>query len=277
MNIVYALVVLGGLGLLIGGLLSYAAKRFAVEEDERVEIIADLLPGANCGACGYPGCINAAEKIVSGEIGVDSCIVGGKVVSDRICEILGLEAVATDVKKVAVVFCLGRKEVAPDEFEYHGVQDCKAAMMYGGGFKTCKYGCLGLGTCVEACPFDALSMGEDGLPIVDWERCTACGICVKTCPRGVIRLVEVDQPGRLVLCNSKDRGRATRRACEVGCIGCKACVRACPQEAIVVEDYLAIIDSTKCDNCGECVEVCKRDIIKDLDFVKGSFDFVKTA
>ena len=268
MNIVYAFAVLGGLGLLIGGLLSYAAQRFAVEEDERVEIVADVLPNANCGACGYPGCINFAEKVVAGSAPVDSCIPGGKAVTDRICEILGQETVASDTKKVAVIFCLGTKDIAPDKFEYHGVPDCKAAMMYGGGFKVCEYGCLGLGTCVEVCPFDALSMGEDGLPVVDWERCTACGICVKACPRGVIRILEADRPTRVVLCNSKARGRATRNACEVGCIGCKACVRACPQEAVVVENFLAYIDPAKCDFCGECIESCKRDIIKELDLTK---------
>ncbi len=276
MYIVYAFAVLGGLGLLFGGLLSYVAQRFAVEEDERIEIVADLLPGANCGACGLPGCINAAEKIVAGEIDVGSCIVGGKAVCDRICEILGRATVAADVKKVAVVFCSGTKDVAHDKFEYHGVQDCKAAMMYGGGFKACEYGCLGLGTCVEVCPFDALSMGGNGLPVVDLERCKGCGVCAKACPRGVIRIVEVGHRSKAVLCNSKDRGKATREACEVGCIGCKACVKACPQEAVVVEDFLAYIDSVKCNDCGECVKACKRDIIKDLDFV-GELAFVKTA
>jgi len=269
MNVVYALMVLGGLGLLFGGLLSYAAQRFAVEEDERVEVVADLLPNANCGSCGYPGCINFAEKVVAGEAPVDSCIPGGKAVSDRICEVLGLESVASDVKKIAQVFCLGTKDAAADLFEYQGIKDCKAAMMFGDGFKACKYGCLGLGTCVEVCPFDALSMGENGLPVVDPERCGGCGLCAKACPRGVIRIVDAAPRGKVVLCNSQDRGRATRNACEVGCIGCKACVRACPQEAVTVENFLAYIDRTKCNDCGECLDVCKRDVIKDFkDYIK---------
>ena len=136
--------------------------------------------------------------------------------------------------------------------------------MYSDGFKVCKYGCLGLGTCVEVCPFDAMYMGENGLPVIDKERCTGCGICAKACPRAVILIVEADRRGKVVPCNSKDRGKATREACEVGCIGCKACVKACPQEAIVVEDFLAGIDSAKCDDCGECIEACKRNIIKDV-------------
>ena len=261
MNIVLPLLCLGA-GFGIWRSLSFAAQRFAVEEDERVEIVADLLPGANCGACGYPGCIGAAEKIVSGEIPVDACTVGGKVVSDRICEILGLEPVAADAKKIPTVFCLGTKDVTVDKFEYQGVPDCNAALMYSGGFKACEYGCLGLGTCVEACPFEALQMGENGLPVVDEERCTGCGICANACPRGIIRMMDVDYSGCMVLCNSKDRGGTTRRACKVGCTGCKACIKACPNEAVVVEDYLAYIDPAKCDGCGECVEACRRDIIK---------------
>ncbi len=173
-----------------------------------------------------------------------------------------MKSVASEAKKIAEVYCLGTKDVAANKFEYYGVPDCKAAMMYSGGFKACKYGCLGLGTCVEVCPFDALHMGENGLPVVDTDRCTGCGICAKACPRGVIRIVDADRRGYVVLCNSKDRGKATRDACEVGCIGCKACIKACPNEAVVVEDYLAYIDSAKCDDCGKCVEACKREIIK---------------
>lgn len=264
MEQVIALAVIGGLGLLFGGLLAYAAQRFAVEEDARVETICDLLPGANCGACGFPGCINFAEKVVKGDAPVDSCIPGGKAVCDNICEVLGVESVASEVKKIAEVYCIGSKEVAPDKFVYQGVRDCKAAMMYGGGFKACQYGCLGLGTCAEACPFDALAMGDNGLPVVDIEKCTGCGICVKACPRDIIRIVNAERIGKVVLCNSKDRGKVVRQVCEVGCTGCKACVKACPQDAIVVDDYLATIISEKCDDCGKCVEACPRDIIKDV-------------
>jgi len=262
-----ALGVIGGLGLIFGGLLAYAAQRFVVEEDARVETICDLLPGANCGACGFPGCINFAEKVVKGEAGVDCCVAGGKDVCDSICEVLGVEAIASEAKKIAEVYCLGTKDVAYDLFEYHGVKDCKAAMMYSGGFKACKYGCLGLGTCVEVCPFDAMHMGENGLPQIDLERCTGCGICAKACPRGVIRIVDADRIGKVVLCSSKDRGKVTRQVCEVGCIACNACVKACPNEAIVLQDNLAYIDSTKCDDCGKCVEACPRGIIKSVHSV----------
>ncbi len=263
MELVMSFVIIGGLGLIFGGLLAYAARRFAVEEDPRVETITDLLPGANCGACGFAGCSSFAEKVVAGQAPVDSCVPGGKKVSDNICEVLGLESVASEDRKIAQVFCMGSKDIAPDKFEYQGVRDCKAAMMYSGGFKACTYGCLGLGTCVEVCPFDALSMGENGLPKVDTDKCTGCGVCAKACPRNVIRIISARNV-KYVPCNSKDRGKVVRESCEVGCIACKACVKACPNEAITVENNLAVIDSAKCDSCGKCIEVCKRQIIKDL-------------
>ena len=264
MEILFSLVIIGGMGLVFGGLLSFAAQRFAVEEDARVETICDLLPGANCGACGFPGCISFAEKIVTGNVNVSSCIPGGKAVCDNICEVMGVASVASETKLVAEVYCLGSRDIAPDRFEYHGVKDCKAAMSFGGGFKGCTYGCLGLGTCAECCPFDALHMAANGLPVVDLERCTGCGICVKACPRNIIRMVSADRIGKYVPCNSRDKGKVVREVCEVGCIGDKACAKACPQDAIYFEENLAFIDSSKCDDCGKCVDACKRRIIKDV-------------
>ena len=264
MELVMSMAIIGGLGLFFAIVLAYAAQRFAVEEDPRVEMVIDLLPGANCGACGFSGCAAAAEKICCGEVPVDSCIPGGKAVCDSICEVLGVAAVASEGRKVAEIHCLGSRDVAPDKFEYQGVHDCKAAMMYSGGFKACSYGCLGLGTCVEVCPFDALSMGANGLPQVDTEKCTGCGVCAKACPRGVIDIVSADRKAKYVPCNSHDRGKTVRQVCEVGCIACRACVRACPNEAITMEDNLAVINRDKCDDCGKCVEVCKRGIIKDV-------------
>ena len=264
MDLLTALLVIGSMGLVFGGLLAFAANRFAVEEDARVETICDLLPGANCGACGFPGCISFAENVVGGKVDVSSCVPGGKDACDSICEVMGVDSVASEAKKVAEVYCLGTRDVAPDKFEYHGVRDCKAAMAYSGGFKACTHGCLGLGTCADCCPFDALHMGANGLPLVDLERCTGCGICVKACPRSIIRIVNADRRGKYVPCNSKDKGKVVRQVCEVGCLGDKACVKACTQDAIVVEEFLAVIDSSKCDDCGKCVEVCKRMIIKDV-------------
>ncbi len=262
-DVIYAIAVLGGLGLFFGGLLSYVAQRFEVDEDPRVEMIVDFLPGANCGACGSSGCVNLAEKMVRGEAPSDSCPACGKAVCDDICKILGVEPGPPDIKKIAAVFCLGTNDVAVSRFEYRGVQDCKAALMFGGGFKACNYGCLGLGTCVHVCPFDAIHMGEKGLPVVEPERCTGCGLCAKACVRGIIHIINAEKSTKAVLCNSKDRGKITRQVCEVGCIGCKACVKACPQEAIVVNNNLAVIDEEKCNKCGKCVEVCPRGTIQE--------------
>ena len=139
----------------------------------------------------------------------------------------------------------------------------KAAMMYSGGFKACTYGCLGLGTCVGLA-FEALSMGENGLPQVDTEKCVGCGVCAKACPRNVIHIVPANRKAKYVPCNSKASGRIVRQACEIGCIGCKACVKACPNDAVTVENNLAVINRDKCDDCGKCVEACKRGSIKDV-------------
>jgi Na+-translocating ferredoxin:NAD+ oxidoreductase RNF subunit RnfB len=254
--------VIGGIALFFGIIIAFTAKRFAVEEDPRVEAMVEVLPGANCGACGYAGCTSYAENVVAASAPVDSCIPGGKAVSDNICEIMGVAAVASAGRKIAEVRCIGTCEVAADRFEYHGVPDCKAALMMG-GLKVCAYGCLGLGNCVAVCPFDAIAMGENGLPLVNTEKCTGCGLCGTVCPRSIIQVVTEKLNVKYVPCNSKAKGKETRDSCQVGCIACKACIKACPNEAIIVEDNLAVIDSEKCDNCSKCVEACKRMIIKD--------------
>ncbi|NLC50872.1 MAG: RnfABCDGE type electron transport complex subunit B, partial [Firmicutes bacterium] len=223
---VAAILTLGGLGLIFGGLLALAAQRFAVEEDPRVAQIEEALPGANCGACGYAGCANFAEAVAKGEAEPTGCIPGGKDTSQAICKILGKDAEGSEsCRQVAEVGCIGDKETAKDRFQYDGVKDCRAAQMYNGGFKGCPYGCLGLGTCAAVCPFEAIAMNEKGLPEIDEERCTGCGICVNQCPRGVLRLKDADRKGHVVLCNSKDKAKIVRSVCDVGCIACKACER----------------------------------------------------
>ena len=268
MDILYAALALGGLGALFGILLSVAAKVFAVEVDERVERISEVLPGANCGACGYAGCTNFAEAVCKGEVDPGCCIPGGKDTAGEICNILGVEG-GSSVPVKAVVFCNGDQENAVDRFVYDGSPSCKHAEKMGGGFKACPYGCLGLGDCVKECPFGAMTMGENELPVIDEEACEGCGICVDACPRGIIKTIPADYDRHLVWCNSKDRGKSVIKACAVGCNGCKACVKACPQEAITVEDNLAVIDVEKCDNCGECAAKCKQGAIKPLSEVKG--------
>ena len=187
---------------------------------------------------------------------MNGCIPCGNEVAAAIGAIMGQEVTAT-VPQVATVFCLGDSGKALNSFIYDGIPDCNIAQTYGGGFKACPYGCLGLGSCVAACPFEAIAMGENGLPVVDPELCTGCGLCAKACPRGIIKILPKGEKGHLVLCNSQDRARTVSRACTVGCIACKACIKACEQEAITMENNLAVIDIEKCTDCGDCVQKCR--------------------
>lgn len=256
MQYLYAAAALGGAGLLFGILLAMAARAFAVKYDPRVEAVREALPGANCGACGYAGCTNFAEAVVEGSALAGACTPGGSDTINAVAAIMGQEA-AANVPLVATVFCAGDNRKAKDLFVYDGIQDCALAMNYGGGFKACTYGCLGLGNCVRACPFDAIAMGPDGLPIVDQVKCSGCGLCSKACPRLIIKILPKGSAGHLVLCLTQDRGKSVSQKCEVGCIACKACVKACPQKAITMLENLAVIDLDKCNDCGECVGVCK--------------------
>lgn len=256
MQIFYAIIALGLIGLLFGVLLSLAARVFAVKVDPRVDQVKDVLPGANCGACGYAGCVQFAEAVVRGEADPGGCIPGAGDTSKALADVLGL-VVGEAEALVATVFCIGDNTKAADLFIYDGVEDCAVAGRFNGGFKACGYGCLGLGNCARVCPFDAIDIGPHGLPVVDQEACTGCGLCVKACPRDLIEtLPRRSNQGHLVLCSSHDRGKSVSKTCSVGCIACKACVKACPQEAIDMEDKLAVIDLDKCDDCGACVPVC---------------------
>jgi len=264
MVMLYAALTLGGIGVIFGILLSVAAKVFAVEVDERVEAINECLPGANCGACGYAGCSNFAEAVCKGEAEAGDCIPGGKETSQEIAKILGQDC-AEQVPLVAVVYCIGDRNNARDSFVYHGSPSCKHAAQMAGGFKACAYGCLGMGDCVDACPFDAMEMGDHGLPEIDRDRCEGCGLCVKACPRDIIKTVPQDFQYYQVLCNSRDRGKSVLNACSVGCNACRACIKACPQEAIALDNNLAVIDMNKCDGCGECVAKCRQGTIRTLE------------
>ncbi len=259
---IFSVVLLAVLGILIGILLGVAGKVFAVETDERVEKVRECLPGNNCGACGYPGCDGMAAAIVAGDASVNGCPVGGAPTAERIGEILGVEA-GDSVRKVAFVRCAGTCDVASDKYHYVGEADCRSAVMVPGrGDKACAYGCLGLGSCVEACQFGALSI-QDGVARVDKEKCVACGLCVSTCPNNVISLIPYDS-AYAVSCNSKDKGKEVMAVCEAGCIGCGLCVKQCEFGAVMLENNLAAIDAGKCQACGKCAEKCPKKIIKPL-------------
>jgi len=249
-----ATLALGIAGLVFGGLLALAAQKFKVEVDPKVAEILSILPGANCGGCGFPGCSGLAGAIAEGKAPVSACVVGGNAVAEKIAGIMGKAAEAVE-PMVAVVYCQGGENIAERTAEYAGIEDCRALNQIG-GTKTCPFGCLGLGTCVRACPFDAMYMDENGLPVVVKEKCTGCGACVKACPRNIIRLAPKSKEVH-ILCRSYDKGPVVRKYCKVGCIACQICVRSCPVKAISMDrGTLAKIDYSICDNCGICAAKC---------------------
>lgn len=261
MGILTAATVVGIVGIFIGLFLGIAGIVFKVEVDEKEEAVLASLPGNNCGGCGYAGCSGLAAAIAKGEAPVNACPVGGDVVGKQIAEIMGVEA-ADSKRMVAFVQCQGDCEKTHNDYEYVGIEDCgMLAFVPNGGPKSCNFGCLGYGSCVKACPFDAIQV-VNGVAVVDKEACKACGKCVAACPKKLISLVPYDAP-YLVACSSQDKGPVTMKACTVGCIGCGICVKNCPAGAVTVENFNATIDSEKCTGCGTCAEKCpKKAILK---------------
>lgn len=257
-RILMPILIFMGLGIVMGVLLAVASRAFAVKKDEREEAIANCLPGANCGGCGFAGCAALAEAIAKGNAKVNQCTVGGQETTEKIAAVMGVEA-GNFVRMRAQVMCSGTSEYAKKKYIYEGIPDCVAASKIGGGDKVCKNGCIGLGTCVRACPFEAIEV-EHGVAAVDYSKCTGCGLCVSSCPKGIIKLIPFDSYS-WVGCMSTDDGKNTRRVCDVGCISCRICEKNCERNAIRVDDFHAVIDYELCNGCGKCVEKCPRHII----------------
>jgi len=253
---------LAGIGVIFGVALAFAAKKFAVEVNPLVEKIRDILPGANCGACGYAGCMGYAEAVaVNPDVLPNLCTPGKTAVAEAIAELTGKKVEKLE-PKVARVFCQGDMANAIAKFEYRGIKDCVAVVLAGGGDKACVYACLGYGSCKRACPFDAITMSENNLPIIDPEKCTACGKCVTACPKNVIELQPLSKQV-IVRCHSRDKGAVTKKNCKVGCIACGICVKVCPYDAPEIENNLSIINLEKCRVCGLCVSRCPTNSIMD--------------
>lgn len=259
MDILFPILLIGGMGLIFGALLAIASKVFYVKVDERVPKITECLPGANCGGCGFAGCAAYADAIVKGNAKVNCCPSGGTAVAEKIAKIMGVEAEAV-VPKVAHVMCSGTLDCAKTKYIYSGEKDCHSAMKLGGGAKSCSYGCLGLGSCAKVCDRNAISI-VNGVAVVDRDKCEGCGQCVRECPKNVIDLVNADV-AYAVSCKSKDKGKTVRAFCSTGCIGCGICAKVCLAQAITVENNVAHIDPDKCANCGMCAEKCPQKIIK---------------
>ena len=267
-EILIAIALLGGLGLIFGLVLAAASKVFYVETDPRLDDLNACLPGANCGGCGYAGCGAYAEAVLNGEAPIGACASGGNECAAAMAAIMGVKAEAV-ARKVALVKCSGQKtynEVgeqiggAKVKGIYEGFKDCLSASKVGGhGPLACKYGCLGYGSCVKVCKYDAIKV-IDGVAKVDVEKCVGCGACMAACPRGVITTVEYGTDV-IIACNSHAKGAITVRGCSQGCIGCGICTRICPHGAIHVENNLAVIDYEKCTSCGLCAAVCPKKLI----------------
>lgn len=259
-GIIIAAAVVGILGILIGVFLGIASEKFKVEVDEKEILIRNELPGNNCGGCGYAGCDALAKAIAAGQAEVGACPVGGASTAEKIGAIMGV-AGGTAEKKVAFVKCKGTCDKTKVQYNYYGVDDCKkVSVVPGAGEKACTYGCMGYGSCVKACAFDAIHV-VDGVAVVDKEKCVACGKCVSSCPNHLIELVPY-KAEHLVQCSSHDKGKDVKSVCESGCIGCTLCTKQCEFDAIHMEDNLAVIDYEKCTNCGKCAEKCPVKVIQ---------------
>ena len=270
--ILTAVIVLGAIALIAAVILYVCSKKFAVKEDPRIAQVSALLPGANCGGCGFPGCSGMADALVkgadAGSLEGLMCPVGGADVMGQVADLLGMAIAATD-PMVAVVRCNGTCELRPRMAEYNGLRTCTAMNACGAGETGCGYGCLGCGDCVAACQFDAIHMNpETGLPEVDEDKCTACGACTKACPRHIIELRQKGPKGRriYVSCMNKDKGAAAMKACKAACIGCGKCEKECKFEAITISNNLSYIDFNKCRMCKKCVEACPTKAIHAVNF-----------
>ncbi|MBN2527470.1 MAG: RnfABCDGE type electron transport complex subunit B [Deltaproteobacteria bacterium] len=233
-----ALLVLCGVGLVMAILLAIGRKAFAVEVDRKLELLMDIMPGANCGGCGFPGCSGYANALVQGSASPTACPPGGDDLAAEIGKILGVD-VETSEPMVALVACAGGDDASPKRSVYSGISDCKAAHVVAGGFKSCTHGCLGLGSCIDVCAFDAMYKTENGLVRVDPDKCTGCKKCVATCPRGIIKMVPKKATVH-VLCTNPDKAKAVKAVCSVGCTGCKLCVKQ--SKLIKVQEALAVVD-----------------------------------
>lgn len=266
--IVASIISLTLIGTFFGLILSIANKKLHVKQDPRVEKIIEALPGANCGACGQPGCAGYANSIVMNNELINLCPVGGSELAEEIASIMGVDALSVDAK-VARVHCQGGLKNTRNKFKYQGPLSCAAAQQVNGGFRVCSFGCTGLGDCMRSCPFDAIYMNENNLPVVDEKKCTGCGNCVEECPRNIISLEPINIEV-YVLCQNKEKGGIMKQGCAVGCIGCRLCDKACKkvfennehiETAVTVDNFLAVVNSETCINCGECSKVCPQKVI----------------
>ena len=260
MNIILTLAVSLAISFLLGLLLGTFKKVFYVAVDPKVALIRSVLPGANCGACGYPGCDGFAAAVAKGEARTNGCPVGSSPVAKKVSEIMGVSADAS--KKVAVLLCQGTHDVCGNKSEYVGVRTCIAAKVAINGTKNCDWGCIGFADCEHACPFDAIHVGEDGLPFVDVEKCTGCGICVSACPQHILATIGVEKKGAIALCSCRNPKKSViMKNGKRGSIKCMKCEKVCEVGAIKVTDGIPVVDYSLCTSCGKCIEGCPTKVL----------------
>ena len=252
--ILIPLISLSALTFILGLCILFASKKFHVKSDPLIDTVTSMLPGVNCGACGHPGCAQFAEVLVKTRDTSMICPVGGNDLSFELGRILGIKI--DDTKpSVCIVLCNGNKTTTKFLADYKGIHDCWAVKEILPGLKQCAYGCVGLGSCISSCKYDALKI-VDGLIVVIAENCVGCGACISKCPQQILKLTEKKARKYHVACSSIDKAPITRKYCAKGCIGCGLCVKACKFDAVKVENFCAVIDDTKCVNCGLCAKVC---------------------
>jgi Na+-translocating ferredoxin:NAD+ oxidoreductase RNF subunit RnfB len=249
------------LAFVLGTALGFFKQFFAVQEDPVIAQIRGCLPGANCGACGYPGCDGYAAAVASGQADINRCSAGGKETAEKLAALTGGSAKVTPV--IAVVACRGTTDKALLKGLYVGVQSCRAAKISTGSIKRCSWGCQGFGDCVRVCKFGALSMGENGLPVVDYAACTGCKACMAECPQHIIRAVPKDAVAAIPLCSNLNVLRTmVAKNCKAGCIKCELCVKNCPEGCIKMVNGIPVVDYATCTACGTCTEKCPIKVMK---------------
>ena len=273
-NVLTALAVVVSIGIVFGVLLAFIIGRFGIEDNEKTKQIRAVLPGINCGACGFKGCNDYASALANGQAQPNLCVPGGKAAAQELSDILGVE-VSRPRAMVAFVHCNGTCDVTTEKAIYDGMASCKARYVCFHGPKFCSYGCLGCGECAKVCVANAISV-SNGVARVDTSRCVSCGMCVKECPTKIISMIPHNAE-TVVYCSSKDKGADARKFCQRACIGCKKCEKVCPEQAISVVNNCAVIDYNKCTGCGACAEGCPMKCIKNVRFpeVPDRFCFVK--
>ena len=250
------------LAFVLGTALGFFRELFAVPQNPVTEKIRAALPGANCGACGFPGCDNYAAAVAAGNAGVSSCTVGGNAVAEQIAAIMGVSGGGV-IQSVAVLACQGSSLHTPLKGTYTGLQTCRGAKISAGGTKLCSWGCLGFGDCAAVCQFGALSMSEYRLPKIDYTRCTGCRMCVTECPQGLLADIPKDKKGALALCSNRNPVKQmVAKTCKISCFKCGLCVKSCPQNCMSLDSLIPVVDYAKCDSCGICVSKCPSGVMK---------------